>query len=157
MVVQGAGFIALRQFLRLHHAFRTGAGAPFPQGPQYHAAFQIKSAGALGAQQPLVPGKGVHVAAQLFNVHRHAAQGLGSVYQIKQARFPGDFSRGGHGLNGAGDVGSMGQNQKPGAGGYGPADFFGVDHALFSGAQQGHGNLSPLFQSHQYPQHGIVL
>ncbi len=70
VVVQGAGFIAFRQLFRLHHAFRTGAGAPFPQGPQYHAAFQIKPAGALGTQQPLVPGKGVHVAAQLFNVHR---------------------------------------------------------------------------------------
>ena len=57
VVVQGAGFIAFRQLFRLHHAFRTGAGAPFPQGPQYHAAFQIKPAGALGPSSPLCPGK----------------------------------------------------------------------------------------------------
>ena len=79
--IQRAGFVSFRQLLRLHEKFGGAAGAALAQRFQPQPRRKIESAGALRAQQRLVAGKRVQVAAEGFDVHGKLAERLRAVDQ----------------------------------------------------------------------------
>ena len=78
------------------------------QGVRHHQA-----ADALGAQQALVAGEGQAVDAHGRHVHRHGAQGLGSIHQEEDPPLPAQGAHLSDGKQGARHVGGVGEHHRP--------------------------------------------
>ena len=112
--VQRAGFVPFRGLAGLEHAVRCGTGSALAHRAKNKPRRDVQSPGALRPQQTLVSGEGVHGAAQPRNVHRKRAQRLRAVDEVGYSLLPGQRADGGDGLNRAGDIGGVGDDDEPG-------------------------------------------
>ena len=104
-----------------------------------------------------MPRRGDHVRVQAVQRHVQHAGGLGRVHQQRHTPLPTDGAQLPDGLDHAGDIAGVAEDDQSGFAADGPAHRIGGDQPVAVRAQQLHGDVPPADVAFQRPHHGVVF
>ena len=155
--VQRAGFVPVRQKLRLEHALRGASGAAHHEGLRAGVLPKGQQAGSMGAQQPLMAGHGYHVGTERLGAHIQHPGGLGGVHQEGYAVFAAHGAQTGNGLDHPGDVAGVAAHHQAGAWRDAALQHMGLQDPHAVRRQDAQGDLALGIHALEQPHHSVVL
>ena len=155
--VQRAGLQAIGHHPGLEHALGGGAGAALAQRRDVHARAHPQNAGAVRAEQALVPRHRQQIAAPGLRRKRHMARRLRAVDQEQHTASLAHLAHRLHILQGAQDVGHVRHYDEPRAREHGPLDVLRADLPLRVRRHERQRDHAAARELGQRAQHGVVL